>query len=390
MRRSTLLILVASAGVMNTIQTAAACPACCHVEVPPLSELADTFQLVMLAEWTGAEKGGENEPGWTNLKVVACRPTERLRLKAGAAVSLPDYYKGRPGELFLVIGGNPGVEGGLIDAEQAEPSTRTLYRYLCGLPADQSDRLRYHLRHLEHADETVADDAHRVLSLLPFDELAALRNDLPRERLRRWVADPQTNVTRVGLYGTMLGVCGEEADAKLLGQIALGPVEDFRLGIYGVMFGYLLLAGEDGLRRLEQAKFAQDAGVPFSETYAALHALRSMWDHGGGRIAPARLRQSMRLLLDRPEIADLAIMDLARWKDWEVQDRLIRLYDDEDYDIPAVKRAIVRYLLAAAHDPAFDPDGNHDRHVIEARRQIEHLRQIDPDTVRKIERFTVK
>ena len=131
-------------------------------------------------------------------------------------------------------------------------------------------------------------------------------------------------------------------------------------------------------------------GVPFSDTYAALQALRSMWAHGGGRIPQARLKKSMRLLLDRPDIADLAIMDLARWKDWEVRDHLVRLYDDEDYDQPHIKRAVIRYLIEAAHDPARDPDGNHGRHVIEARRQIDRLRQIDPDLVRKVELFTVK
>ncbi len=33
----------------------------------------------------------------------------------------------------------------------------------------------------------------------------------------------------------------------------------------------------------------------------------------------------MRMLLDRPELADLVIADLARWEDWSVQDKLMAM-----------------------------------------------------------------
>ena len=33
-------------------------------------------------------------------------------------------------------------------------------------------------------------------------------------------------------------------------------------------------------------------------------------------------------MLDRPELADLVIPDLARWKDWASMDRLVQMFKD--------------------------------------------------------------
>src|SRR5262249_40182699 len=124
--------------------------------------------------------------------------------------------------------------------------------------------------------------------------------------------------------------------------------EDFRLGIDGIMGGYLLLTGDKGLEVLEKDKL-ENKQAPFSETYAAMQAIRFMWQYGDNRISPDRLRASMRVLLDRQELADLVIADLSRMKDWSVQDKLMSMYDDEG-NIPSVKRAIVRYMLSSTRD----------------------------------------
>lgn len=63
----------------------------------------------------------------------------------------------------------------------------------------------------------------------------------------------------------------------------------------------------------------------------------------------------MHLLLERKEMADLVITDLARWKDWSIQDRLMTMYSDENYDIPAIRRAIVRYLYYCSQEKLNPP-----------------------------------
>ena len=178
----------------------------------------------------------------------------------------------------------------------------------------------------------------------PYEEIAKVADQIPTQNVREWIASEKTVPTRLGLYGLLLGLAGNEKDAKVMLTKINEPTQDFRLGIDGIMSGYLMIAKSDGLKEMANTKLkAKD--VPFSETYAAMQALRFMWKYEEGTIPKDDLRAAMRLLLERPELADLVIADLSRWEDWAVTDRLIAMYDEEDFSIPSIKRAIIRYLL---------------------------------------------
>jgi hypothetical protein len=319
----------------------------------------------------------------------------------GAKVSLVRYRPGRKGDLFLLT----GTMSRTLEWDPPMPVTETVYEYIAKAPAPKLavvERLPYYLDYLEFPDQTIASDAYGEFANAPYEDIAALAGDFPRDRLRQWVSSDETTPTRLGLYGLMLGLCGDGSDAALMATKVFQPTTDFRLGIEGVMSGYLLIAGERGLDRLEQAKFVEtqlrdadgkplldDEGqpqpVPFSETYAAMQALRFMWQYAEGVIPTARLQQSMRLLLDRPELADLVIADLARWKDWTLIDRLVAMYGAEGYDVGATKRAIIRYLVAATRDVA--KEGPTGAHVELAKAGLAELRKRDPATVAETERF---
>ncbi|HUG90387.1 MAG TPA: hypothetical protein VML55_06120, partial [Planctomycetaceae bacterium] len=104
-----------------------------------------------------------------------------------------------------------------------------------------------------------------------------------------------------------------------------------------------------------------------------------------------RLRQSLRLMLDRREVVDLVITDLARWKDWSVQDRLIEIYSADDFEDNgfhrSVKQAIIRYFLACTKDAPAGADANVPEHALTARKHLATLRKKDPELVRQAERF---
>ena len=87
----------------------------------------------------------------------------------------------------------------------------------------------------------------------------------------------------------------------------------------------------------------------------------------------------MRGLLDRPELADLVIADLARWEDWSVMDRLMKAYGKGEYSQLGVKRAIVRYMLAAAKANGQQAE--------QANANLAKLRQQDPALVKAAERY---
>jgi hypothetical protein len=232
----------------------------------------------------------------------------------GGRITLARHRAGKPGDLFLLT----GSRGTSIEWGSPLEVTETSFNYMVQAPSPEvptRKRLEYFVRFLEFPDETVAGDAYGEFANSPYEEITPLTPKLPREKIREWVASPDTPATRLGLYGLLLGLCGDEEDAKLMERKIVETSEDFRLGIDGVMGGYLLLTGEKGLELIDRTKLAKDANVPFSETYAAMQALRFMWTYGDGQIDKDRLRQSMRQLLDRPELADLVIADLARRKD---------------------------------------------------------------------------
>jgi hypothetical protein len=120
----------------------------------------------------------------------------------------------------------------------------------------------------------------------------------------------------------------------------------------------------------------------------------------------------MRILLDQPELADLVIADLARWKDWSVQERLMSLYGKGDYNIPSIKRSIIRYMLAStdtkgdAGPPTSTTAGTASgaqssggvasgnvpaeanlESAARGKKYLEELRKRDPRTVKEAERF---
>lgn len=392
-----LLLVGIPAGIIQ------ACPFCSAPSLT-LSEQFVQSDAVVLVKWVSGEPRKEGDSaGSTTYEIVEVAKSGRTPLKPGDQISLVRYRAAQAGDLFLLM----GSENETIEWASPEEVTESSYAYIKGLPDPKkptTQRLKYFLKFLEDQDLLVSNDAYAEFANAPYADIALLAEEYPREKLRQWVSDESTQVTRLGLYGLLLGLCGNEDDARMMaGKISGGQTDDFRLGIDGVMSGYLLITGADGLELLDRTKlkprYLLDADgkpvldeqgkkkpVPFSETYAAMQALRFMWTYSDGRIPKPRLRQSMRILLDRPELADLVIADLARWKDWDVQDELIKLYDAEGYDIPSIKRAIVRYYFYCAKDI---PEGQEDlpAYAVKAKGYLEDLEERDPKTVREAKRF---
>ena len=321
----------------------------------------------------------------------------------------PDW---QPGDLFVLLQREySGREG-----DVPFPVSRSVWRYLTAMPPRSeatSDRLRFFVRYLQHPDVMIANDAYGEFANAPYEDIVAMRDSLPRARLRQWVIDSRIDrrviETRLGLYGMLLGLCGEPSDAALLKRVIVddwSPDADFRLGIDGMIGGYLLMTGDAGLDVIEQTKLA-NPDVSFTETYAAMQALRFAWTYGDGVINRDRLRKAMRLLLNCPDLTDLVIADLARWKDWELQPRLMQMYDEDAYQVPAIKRAIVRFMLVSSRpekskrsvsadsktqrsenlSPSSDSALATSRHVEQARSYLAVLRARDPKIVADCERY---
>ena len=331
------------------------CPFC---EAPSLtlSEQLTGSDVVVLARWIDADRGGAGRPAFTRYLV---EKSVKGPYKPGKKLKLAGYQTGKDTETVLLTAGG----GQLLQWDLPTPISADGFDYLMGGPkpdAPTLERLRYYVRFLEHPDELVASDAYGEFANAPFEEIEKLAPDLPRQKIVGWLGDEDTDPARLALFGLLLGLCGTDEDAKLLEEKVFGSDDPYRMGVDGMLSGYLLLTRESGLEVLEAKKLkprSEEAlrngaeKIPFSEVYAGMQAVRFMWTYGGDRIGKDRLRQSMRLLLDRPEIAEVVVADLARWNDWDAMDRVVKLFGKKEFDIPAVKRSIVRYLLEAKKSP---------------------------------------
>ena len=394
--QTSLVILAAAALLLAAPAGALACPFCSAPSLTLSQQVAES-DAVVLVKWVGGTKpvrseSGEvstdRQPASTVFEVVQIVKAPGGTLKEAEKITLPLYTAANQGDLFVLM----GTRGTGIEWTTPLEVTKDGFKYIAAAPAPDlpaEKRLSYFLNYLEHPDQLVANDAYGEFANAPYEDIVKLKDEMPREKIREWVVSPDTNVARLGLYGLFIGLCGTQEDAKLIEKKIAEPTQDFRLGIDGIMSGYLVLMGEKGLELIERTKLnpGKDEKVPFSETYAAMQALRFMWTYGEGKIEKERLRESMRLLLDRPELADLVIADLARWQDWSVQDRLMEIYGKEGYDIPSIKRAIVRYFLVASKDDQKDQEGNDQAQVASAKKHLDTLRERDPNTVKEAERF---
>ena len=378
---------------------AEACPFCAAPSLT-LSQQIDQADAAVLAVWKSAEEATSESVARTVFEVVT-----QLKGRADGEIRVPVYRAGEPGALFLVLAtdeNKPDDESDESDEDASDETSTDLaivkYRwsgpveiseaaaeYVRGLPAadaSKQERLGYFLQFLEHDDETVSLDAYSEFAGASYDDVVPLAREMDPAKLRRWISEGEVTPTRLGLYGMMLGLAGDESDAEAMREIITAETDDFRLGIDGIMGGYVLLAGEEGLQTIEQTKLLETA-VPFSETYAAMQALRFLWQYA--EVLPKdRLKQSMRLLLERPELADLVIADLARWKDWSLIDSLDEYYDKPGYEVPAIRRAIIRFYLAATKTKN-DPPSEEAQQVAE--KKLETFEQNDPKTFASAKRF---
>ncbi len=396
---STLLMSV------GTLVSSVMCCPFCSAPSQTMAEQVAQADAVCLVEWVSGQQPKEQDPGNSVYEIVQAVKGPKATVHKGERIKLSRFRTGKKGDLFLLMGTRAGKADSI---EWGSPTeiTEPAFNYVAQAPSQEvpvAKRLMYYVKFLEFPDTLVSNDAFGEFANAPYKDIAAIAPKMPRDKVRHWLAAPETPTTRVGLYGMLLGLCGNKEDAKILAAKISEKTDAFRIGIDGMISGYLLLTGEEGLKHIDEWKF-KDPSVPFSETYAAMMGLRFIWQYAPDRIPPERLKESMRLLLDRPELTDLVITDLARWNDWAVQDRLMALYGKGPYNIPSIKRAIVRFMLAstqakpvavapasaagtASGAESSGPRGEKIDYAARGKQYLEELRKKDPRTVKESERF---
>jgi hypothetical protein len=384
--------------------SAQACPFCSAA--PTLTQRIDESVTAYAFEWIAADLPDYDagEPGRTRVQVRhifkenqppvgpgnSCSAAPQLppnfvplpAMKVGMLLDLPWYIAGERGAQYLLFGSLG--EGTDLMWDAALPCPPVLLTYLQNRPDNSVPplaRLPYFIPFWEHANETIAVDAYSEFGKATYTDVFALKGLLDREKLLNWVTieGPPTSgrIARRGFYGMLLGLCGTSEDAAAVEPILLTPAQDIRLGIDGMMAGYLMLNGETGLAKLEQHAFGPR--VPDTEINSLLLAVNFLWDFAPQHLPRERMRQTVRRMLPDPRFTELAITTLTRWEDLSLVEALSQQFGEPGTGDADIQKVIMQYLIVMHElDAAGRPEA--ERLAIErAAEQLAALKALDPE-----------
>jgi hypothetical protein len=370
-----LVVVTTVAGLAAWQAPVNACPFCAAVALTFSEEIANS-QVAVIARLIKLPPKAEGAAAANSVEVPKAQFEFIKVLKGADAVAKTRvidvvYFGDNPlGTRFLVMGIDPpainwGTPIAITDRGE-EYITKALE-----LPKDDADRLAFFQEYLEDKDEMLARDAYDEFAKVPYSGVIALKPRMKHDQLVEWIKSPQIPVSRRRLYLTMLGVCGTEKDVPMLEELIQSKDRQTRGALDALVAAYLTLKRENGLPLVEEL-FLKNKDAEYTDTYSTIMALRF---HGTEeKIIPReRLLASIRLMLDRPQLADLVIPDLARWEDWSVMDRLVELFKTANEESSWVRVPVINYLRACPL-PA-------------AKERIEELAKIDPETVKRANSF---
>lgn len=370
-----------------------ACPYCPPTD-PTFSEKLAEADIACITKFISSVDGEELSMQKTTFAILRLlKPNDDYKI--GSQFEIPIGVTGKEGDTFLLFGQKKenDIEWSLPTAVNEE-----IIAYVDQAPAPESKsnsaRLVYFLNCLGNAEPTISNDAfsefarakleevQEMISLLPVQSDRKLSRTTVRTRLRKWISDsnPDSDVRR-GFYGMLLGLCGTADDAKFLEKIVFAPIapDKNRFWIEGVMAGYLTLTGEDGLNKIVKEKVnsvplnTDPADPRLSEMNAVRGTLSFLWDYRRPQFSDESLRSAMRRFLNRAETAELAIVNLARWKDWKSLEPLIKAYGKSPWETRTGQDKIIAFALSCRKDV---PAGSGDKlppHAVKAQAFLDSL-----------------
>jgi hypothetical protein len=372
--RSSHTLILASVLVTWGCLTSAltACPFC-SVQGKTLTDQVNEASMVLYGTLSNAklDPAGDFNQGTTDLKIEAVVKKDPI-LGDKKVIALPrfvpteknnarclvfcDVFKGKVDLLGLSL-----VKGGDIA------------KYLRGALAVKEKpvgaRLRFFFDYLDNDDPEVANDAYKEFGYADPRDYRAMARKLPADKLAKWIQDPNTASYRLGLYASLLGDCGTVKHARLLRRILDDPEKRLISGIDGILAGYTLLQPQDGWRYIR--RILKDSSREVTVRYAALRAARFFWASRADVLRRQQIVEGVCLLLDDPNMADLAIEDLRRWACWETAGHVLALYGKPSHKIPIVRRKVLGFALSCP--------------TKEAAALVKQARKEDPEMVKDVE-----
>jgi hypothetical protein len=346
------LVPAVAAGLLLTAGPASACPLCNPTGTTLASEVAQA-DFILYGSLSNAQRDPKDEgfsKGTTDMTIdLVIKPHDMVKGKK--AITIPRYVPPDSKNAKYLIFFR--VVDGQIDPYRGEPfpADSKLPDYIKGaLDARQKDtptRLRYFFDHLEDPEIAISADAYNEFAVADYKEVHEVAPKLPPEVLLKWLKDPNTRGSRFGLYGLLLGHCGKAADAKAVRELLDDKERSFTSGLDGILVGYALLDPKAGWDYLIQLVKSPDAEFPVK--YAALKTARFFWEFRSDIVPHTKVLDAIKILMDQPDIADMPIEDVRKWKAWDLTPTVLGYAGKETHNtIPIVNRAVLKFAIAAA------------------------------------------
>ncbi|GIX03676.1 MAG: hypothetical protein KatS3mg113_0682 [Planctomycetaceae bacterium] len=330
------------------------CPFCPPAG-PTCSEQLSQAEFAVVVRWlkmVTPEGELEGADAQIHLEVIEVLHQREPKFRSKQTLVLSLQLEGKPGQWWVLLANTRGSQ---IDWHTSWEASEEIVQYLKQAPpveAPASQRLRYFWKFLEAPIPFMANDAFAEFSSARYPDVASLAPYYSRERLRRWLDDPEeAKQVRHGFYGLLLGLCGHADDADYLAHRVLAPPppDRPRLGIDGLMAGYVLLTGEAGLNRLVAAKLQAPHRYD-SEVTGLMNTLRFLWEYAPEKVPRGRIAEIMRQLLSDQRHGELALFDLGRWKDWDSLDDVLAQFGHPPFETELARQRVVEFVLRAERD----------------------------------------
>jgi hypothetical protein len=340
-----------------------ACPFC-SMQGQTLTGEVGQAKLVLYGKLTNADENANNGDGATDLAVETVIKNDLKGKKddpvARNKIVRLDRYVPTPAQVdadkyrYLVY---CDLFKGKIDPYRVLPVLKNgdMAKYLLGALSHKDDkigkRLRFFFDYLDNPDLEISNDAYKEFGNADYKDYQKMAKGLPADRVAKWLTeDKNTPAFRYGLYASMLGHCGTEKHAKLLRDMLEDPAKSRGSGVDGMLAGYVMLKPKEGWQYTRD--ILKDPQKEFLLRYAALRTVRFLWDSRPDLVNKKELTAGMSFLLEQSDIADLAVDDLRKRECWDVTDHVLALRKTKAYEIPIVRRAILRFALSCKGNTA--------------------------------------
>lgn len=347
---------------------ALACPFC-NAQTKTFSDDLAASDAVVIAKFVKGPAKPDADVSESTFEVVkALKGGEHLGKRRTIKLL---YFGNHPaGTKFLVFGVDPK---NLQWSTPNAVSDRTVeyVTKLMKLPEKGPERLDFFQNYLEDEESILATDAYEVFARAPYAEVKQLGDRMHHDQLVAWIKNREVPSSRRRLYLTMLGICGRPDDVPDLEAMIRSTDRQVRTALDAMVACYLILKGPEGMPLIEDL-FLKNQDAEYTDTYAAIMALRFLGQETTVVPKP-RLLEALRYMLDRPQLADLVIPDLARWQDWSPMAKLVDLFKNADEESSWVRVPVINYLRACPKP--------------EAKKYLDELAKIDPESVKRANSF---